>query len=71
MLQVGRPGFYFRQGAGFTLFATKSRPALQWVSGALSLIVKSSEHETDHLTSDVTHAWSYITTLPYVPMTWC
>jgi hypothetical protein len=66
-------GFESRQGLGFFLFTTASRPALgptqppiQWVPGALSLGVKLPGREAAHSPSsaEVKNTWSYISTPP-------
>jgi hypothetical protein len=56
VLQAGRPGFDFRQGHQIYLNSTVSRPALrptqpptQWASWALSLGLKWSRSEANHL----------------------
>jgi hypothetical protein len=52
---IGVIGFDSRRGLGIFLFTTASRTALeptqtpiQWVPGALSLVVKRPEREADH-----------------------
>jgi hypothetical protein len=67
-------GFDSRQELGIILFTTVSRPALgpthppiQWVSGALSLVLKRPGREADHLrpySAEVKNAWSYTFTPP-------
>jgi hypothetical protein len=61
--------FESRKGLGILLFTTVSRPALgptqpliQWVPGALFLVVKRPDHEVDHpppSSVEVKNAWSY------------
>jgi len=63
------------------LFTTTSRPVLgptqppiQWVPGALSLEVKRSGREADHLSpsnAEGKNAWRYTCTAQYVFMSWC
>jgi hypothetical protein len=78
-LRAGRPGFYFRQGKGFSFsLFTASSPALgptqlpiQWVPRALSLGVKRPGREAERSPpsrAEVKNAWCYASTLPYVFM---
>jgi hypothetical protein len=79
-LEAGRSGFYSLQGLGIFLFTSASRPALgptqppiQWVPGALSLGVKGTGREDNHLhpsRAEVKNAWSYTSVSPYVFMAW-
>jgi hypothetical protein len=72
--------FESRQGLEIVLFTIASRPALrptqspiQWVTGALSLVVKRPRCEADHSVSfsgKVENAWSCTSTHPYVFMAW-
>jgi len=51
-----------------------TQPPIQWVLQDLSLGVKQAEREADHSIpsgADVTNAWSYMSTHPYIPMAWC
>jgi len=74
-------GFESRQGVVIYLFTTTSRPGLgpihppvQWVPGALSLVVKRKFCEADHSSissAGVKNAWSYKYTPPIVFMAWC
>jgi hypothetical protein len=67
-------GFESQQGLVIFLFATASRlaleltkPPIQWVSGALSLLVKRPQSEADHSppsTTEVKKACSYTSTPP-------
>jgi hypothetical protein len=67
-------GFESREGLGIFLFTTVSRLALgpiqspiQWVAGALSLGIKRSGCEADHLppySAEVKNVWSYTSTFP-------
>jgi hypothetical protein len=62
-------------------FTTVSRPALgptqppiQWEPGALSLVAKRPERESDHSppsSAEVKNAWSYTSTPQRVFMVWC
>jgi hypothetical protein len=68
------------QRVGIFLFTTVSKPALgptqppiQWVPGALSLVVKRPGRETDHSppsSDDIKNAWSYTSTPQYAFMAW-
>jgi hypothetical protein len=75
---TGRWGFDSRQGQGFLLFFTTSRPAL----GPLSLISSGYcgfslwllGHEADispPFSAEVKNAWTYTSTPPYPFMAWC
>jgi hypothetical protein len=65
----------------FPCFTTASRPALgptqppiQWVLGALFLVVKRPGREADHSppsSAEVRNAWSYTSTPQYVFKAWC
>jgi hypothetical protein len=67
-------GFDSWQGLGIFLFTTGTRtalgtiqPPIQWVLGALSLVVKQLGHEVDHSppsSAEVKNAWSYTSTPP-------
>jgi hypothetical protein len=73
-LGAGWLGFESRQGLGIFLFASASRPALgptqppiQWISGALSLVIKRPGREADHSppsSAEVKNAWGYTSTPP-------
>jgi hypothetical protein len=48
-----------------------TQPPIQWVPGALSLVVKRPEHEADHSppsSAEVKNAWNYTSTPQYVFM---
>jgi hypothetical protein len=79
MLQAGRPGFDSRQKLGLLHRSTPAprptQPHIRWVPGALSLGVKWSGREADHLppsSAEVKNAWGYTTTLhtPSWPSAW-
>jgi hypothetical protein len=67
-------GFENQQGLGIFLFTTESRPALepteppiQWLPGALSLVVKRPGREADHSppsSVELKNAWGYTSTPP-------
>jgi hypothetical protein len=71
----------FPAGAGIFLFTTASRtalepnqPPIQWVPGALSLVVKRPGREADHsppASAEDKNAWSYTSTPQYAFMAWC
>jgi hypothetical protein len=68
-------GFDYRRGLGIFLFTAASRkalgstqPPIQWVPGALSLVIKRPGREADHSppsSAEVRNAWS----IPPVPST--
>jgi hypothetical protein len=69
-LQAGRQGFDFREGQGFVLFTTASRPTVgptqapvRWVPWAFSLGVRLPVHEIG--------AWSYTSTPQYAFIPYC
>jgi hypothetical protein len=78
-LRAGRSGVRSRQWLGIFLFTTVSRQALgptqspiQWVPGALSLLVKRPVRETGHSppsSAEVKNAWSYTST-PLITPSW-
>jgi hypothetical protein len=78
-LRDGRPGFDPRQGQGFFLFVTASRPALepiqpaiQWAPGDLSAGVKRPERESNYSlpsSAEVKNSWSSTST-PYKKSSW-
>jgi hypothetical protein len=78
---IGVLGFDSRRRLGIFLFTTAfrtvlgpSEPPIQWIPGALSLVVKRPEREADHSppsSAEVENAWSYISTPQYVFIAWC
>jgi hypothetical protein len=69
---IGVLGFNSQWGLGIFLFTTVSRmalgpnqPPIQWVPGALSLVVKQPGREADHsplLSAEIMNVWSYTST---------
>jgi hypothetical protein len=77
---IGVPGFNSWWGQGIFLLTTMSRLALgptypiQWLPGALSLVVKQPGRETDHSppsNAEVKNAWNDTSTPQYILMVWC
>jgi len=66
-------------GVFFFTTVSKSVPGptqlpIQWVPGAITLIVKRQGREADHSTpsgTDVKNAWRYTSTPQYAFMAWC
>jgi len=69
-----------RKDRNFFIFTTASKPALvptqppiQWIPAALSLGLRLPGLETDNSSpssAEVTNAWNYTSTSPYVFMVW-
>jgi hypothetical protein len=79
-LRVGRlgvrilrwAGIFFTTASGRALVPTQ--PPIQWVSGALSFVMKRSGQEADHSlpsSASVKNAWSYTSTPSIRPMARC
>jgi fatty acid desaturase len=75
---IGVRWFHSRRALGIFLFTTATilalqptQPLIQWVPGALSLVVKCLGHEADHsspFSAKVKNEWLYTSTHQFVFM---